>query len=588
MPVDAAATTTEALAARTGGEGLETPAGTLYVSKPFRSKSSKKLRALITFTPRKSAFDTTNELSGANEFRGFFTLFWISMFIFTIRTYISSIETQGAPLNLAFATMFSQDAVTLFWSDMLLIASSVLCVPFAKAIATNTIQYYWTGVILQHIFQTSILFIAVSWTYHRQWPWVQSGFLTLHTLVMIMKMHSYINVNGYMQYITAQSQQVLDQMRKATETIGGGWDHAIEVAKARRAELDNAAGMSSGTDSPPSMDTTPPVMATPPIATGASASYVDADTATALRKRLASVAPGVANDMRKAEKAQEAAAADEKSGVRSHVVSALEPHPLVDHPNEEIAQMAKDYSEMQGELTSTGPERITWPNNVTYKNFGLYLLIPSLVYELEYPRTDKIRPIYVFEKVTAFFGSFALLYTITETFILPKIPTADQSFLLSLLDLAMPFMFGYLMIFYIIFECICNAFAEISYFADRQFYEDWWNSTSWDEFSRKWNRPVHSFLLRHVYASTITGYGLSRTQAMFATFLLSACAHELVMIVVTHKIRMYLFSLQLIQIPLIAIGRHPVIKRNKLAGNINFWLGLYAGFPLLCVAYCAY
>ena len=51
---------------------------------------------------------------------------------------------------------------------------------------------------------------------------------------------------------------------------------------------------------------------------------------------------------------------------------------------------------------------------------------------------------------------------------------------------------------------------------------------------------------------------------------------------------MYLFSLQLIQIPLIAIGRHPVIKRNKLAGNINFWLGLYAGFPLLCVAYCAY
>ena len=86
-------------------------------------------------------------------------------------------------------------------------------------------------------------------------------------------------------------------------------------------------------------------------------------------------------------------------------------------------------------------------------------------------------------------------------------------------------------------ECICNAFAELSYFADRGFYEDWWNSTSWDEFSRKWNRPVHSFLLRHVYASTITGYGLSRTQAMFATFLLSACAHELVMIVVTHKIR---------------------------------------------------
>jgi sterol O-acyltransferase len=51
---------------------------------------------------------------------------------------------------------------------------------------------------------------------------------------------------------------------------------------------------------------------------------------------------------------------------------------------------------------------------------------------------------------------------------------------------------------------------------------------------------------------------------------------------------MYLFTLQLAQIPLIFIGRIPAVKRNKLMGNVIFWLGLYAGFPLLCVAYCAY
>jgi sterol O-acyltransferase len=42
--------------------------GTLYVSKPFRSKSAKRLRA-FTFKPRKSHFDMTNESSGSNEFR---------------------------------------------------------------------------------------------------------------------------------------------------------------------------------------------------------------------------------------------------------------------------------------------------------------------------------------------------------------------------------------------------------------------------------------------------------------------------------------------------------------------------------------
>ena len=143
-------------------------------------------------------------------------------------------------------------------------------------------------------------------------------------------------------------------------------------------------------------------------------------------------------------------------------------------------------------------------------------------------------------------------------------------------------------------------------FADRRFYDDWWNSTSWDEFSRKWNKPVHTFLLRHVYASSISSYKLSRQSAMFFTFLLSAAAHELVMAIVTKKIRyvqyllsfyarllnrthrMYLFVMQLAQIPLIAVGRLPAIKKNKLLGNVVFWLGLYAGFPLLCVAYCAY
>lgn len=48
---------------------FQTADGTLYVSKPFRSKSSKKMRAMITFAPRKSHFDINNESSGSNEFR---------------------------------------------------------------------------------------------------------------------------------------------------------------------------------------------------------------------------------------------------------------------------------------------------------------------------------------------------------------------------------------------------------------------------------------------------------------------------------------------------------------------------------------
>lgn len=39
---------------------------------------------------------------------------------------------------------------------------------------------------------------------------------------------------------------------------------------------------------------------------------------------------------------------------------------------------------------------------------------------------------------------------------------------------------------------------------------------------------------------------------------------------------------------MIVLSRVPIVKRNKVMGNVVFWLGLYAGFPLLCVAYVAH
>lgn len=89
------------------------------------------------------------------------------MFLFAVRTYINSFETHGYPLNFAFATMFSKDAITLAISDAVLVLTTGLCVPFSKAISKGWIKYYWTGVVLQHILQTFVLFTAVIWTFNR-------------------------------------------------------------------------------------------------------------------------------------------------------------------------------------------------------------------------------------------------------------------------------------------------------------------------------------------------------------------------------------------------------------------------------------
>jgi sterol O-acyltransferase len=63
--------------------------------------------------------------------------------------------------------MFSRDARTLALSDAVLVLSTGICVPFAKAVSRGWIKYYWIGVILQHSLQTFILFAAIKWTFNR-------------------------------------------------------------------------------------------------------------------------------------------------------------------------------------------------------------------------------------------------------------------------------------------------------------------------------------------------------------------------------------------------------------------------------------
>jgi sterol O-acyltransferase len=89
------------------------------------------------------------------------------MFLFTVRTYIRSIEEHGHFLPLVFARSISQDAITLALSDAALVLTTGLCVPFAMLIRDGWIRYKYTGMILQHIFQAAVLGIVVTWTFNR-------------------------------------------------------------------------------------------------------------------------------------------------------------------------------------------------------------------------------------------------------------------------------------------------------------------------------------------------------------------------------------------------------------------------------------
>ncbi|OAV99785.1 hypothetical protein PTTG_11705 [Puccinia triticina 1-1 BBBD Race 1] len=515
-------------------------------------KKSKQLH--VNFTPRLSTLDPHNQLLHQNPLRGLYALFWILLAFHIIAT----IHASGSlAIQSPLARLFSKHLPQLAVVDLCLVASTFSAFGFAKLLSNRCFEYCNTGLILQHIFQFSWLGAWILYIFYREWPWIQSGFLTLHSITMLMKIHSYCATNG--EY--SEKLKTLESRVKELDD-----SKVIEFDDRQREKLDRKQLVSTL------------------VKTGIyeNLNHFIEQNKQQPTENLESKSPTESDEKRDklADKVHETIDLLDQLGARN--ASA-------DHEDVDDDQKKHDENQYSSKC---------WPENLTISNFTDYLLIPTLVYRLRYPRTKEIRIFFVIEKVLAVTGIFGLIYMITQYYIWDQV-TSIKAFdrdhrasAIHLVDnvirLVVPFTINYLLIFYIIFECICNAFAELTRFADREFYSDWWNSCSFDEFSRKWNKPVHHFLLKHVYASTISSYGVSRSAAAIMTLFLSSLVHELLMVIVTRKLRLYLFLAQMTQLPLTYIGRSKLFKTRPALANAFFWVGLISGFPLLAVCYILY
>ena len=106
----------------------------------------------------------------------------------------------------------------------------------------------------------------------------------------------------------------------------------------------------------------------------------------------------------------------------------------------------------------------------------------------------------------------------------------------------------------------------------------------YEEFSRKWNVPVHSFLLRHIYYKSMGDYKFDRKWAIAGTFFFSIVFHEIVLSACTHRFRPWLAIMSLFQLPLMPIMKSPLFK-DKTLGNLVFWFGFVLGIPMVSVLY---
>lgn len=184
-----------------------------------------------------------------------------------------------------------------------------------------------------------------------------------------------------------------------------------------------------------------------------------------------------------------------------------------------------------------------YPQNITMGNLVYFWWAPTLVYQPAYPRTDKIRWVFVAKRFGEVFCLSVFIWFACAQYAVPvltnsldKITSLDVTSILErLMKLSTISLVIWLAGFFAFFQSFLNGLAEIMRFGDRSFYDDWWNSESIGAYWRTWNKPVYTYFKRHVYMPML-GRGWSPRVASFAVFFMSAVLHEILAGVPTHNI----------------------------------------------------
>jgi diacylglycerol O-acyltransferase-1 len=252
---------------------------------------------------------------------------------------------------------------------------------------------------------------------------------------------------------------------------------------------------------------------------------------------------------------------------------------------------------VKGELIPELYKQCQYPQNVTMNNLCYFWLAPTLVYQPVYPRTDKIRWLFVIKRLGEICVLSAFIWVASAQYATPvlinsleKIASLDLTSILErLLKLSTISLVIWLAGFFALFQSFLNALAEVLKFGDRSFYEEWWNSESLGAYWRTWNKPVYTYFKRHVYMPML-GRGYSPLVASTAVFFASAVLHEILVGVPTHNVIGVAFFGMFLQLPLIAITT-PLEKMKlghtgKIIGNCIFWVSFTIfGQPFAALMY---
>eukprot|EP00128_Syssomonas_multiformis_P004843 Colp12_sorted_trinity150504_noHs@22871 len=223
-----------------------------------------------------------------------------------------------------------------------------------------------------------------------------------------------------------------------------------------------------------------------------------------------------------------------------------------------------------------------------FQHYIYFLFVPTLIFRQSYPRSSTIRWSYVMLYALESVGCVFYTYFVFERHCVPhyrntglqsgNLRTLIASWFCAMLPGTLVMMLG----FFCVLHSFQNLFAELLRFADRQFYREWWNSTSFVAYYRQWNGIVHDWLHAYVYQEVLLA-GWSRSAAMFTVFAVSAIVHEyIISFVVGFFYPVLLIMFGGVGVSFIYLPR--TVQQSRF-GNVFMWTMLMVGNGMLMVLY---
>ena len=130
------------------------------VQREIEGQTKKKRSRFsdLVFTRQFTAFDRQNPNSASAPFHGFFTLFWLSIFLLLVKVAANNWKQYGSVFgpNQILAMMFHRDVIVLGLTDGVLCASTVFCLILQKVIVNGWMSWNGAGWIMQHVGKSSL------------------------------------------------------------------------------------------------------------------------------------------------------------------------------------------------------------------------------------------------------------------------------------------------------------------------------------------------------------------------------------------------------------------------------------------------